>query len=158
MKGKWVEHPGVYDVLFRRGGKHNNHFGNVEFQQIMFSKLTAYNSTNNHFEKRRLRDDVIRLVKESNNNGSNASIVGGGGRFLEYDKECGCWTEITNVTEIHNKIIPAINDLNRTVAAKRNQQKSKCCTGNKFLGQDGPSYHADTTGETCSTKRRKLDS
>jgi len=124
----WIEHPRVNDVLFRRGGN-SNHFGNLEFQQIMFSKLQSYNSTNSHMDKRQIREKIIRLVQDN------------GGRFLEFKKEYGGWMEITSMSDIHNKVIPAINDLNRTVAARENHQRSESDTRN-FLG---------------GSKRRKLD-
>lgn len=124
----FVEYPRVHDVLFRRGGYHNQ-FGNLLFQESMLTELPAYNAVHNHAEKRQIRQKII------------GSVAVRGGRFLEYNKDSGVWSEIRDSTSIHNKVISGINDLNRLVAARKDLQESRCDT-DKFLGD---------------SKRRKVD-
>ena len=123
----FVEHPAVHDVLFRRGGN-NSHFGNLLFQEILLNEIHAYNTLHNHSEKRRIRDRIINHVTTTH-----------GGRFLEYDKQFGVWWEMTDAASVHNKIISAINDLTRMLAAKKQLQENGCDT-HQFL-----------------SKRRKID-
>lgn len=124
----FVEHPGVYDVLFRRGGN-NSQFGNLLFQESMLKELSAYNSVHNHFEKRQIRDRIIQSIKSK------------GGRFLEFNKDAGVWIEILDETVVHNKVISAINDLFRMIAARDHAQRNDCDT-EMFLSE---------------AKRRKVD-
>jgi hypothetical protein len=101
----FIEHPGVFDVLFRRG-RYTYHYGNLLFQEAMLTELSAYDAVHSHPEKRRIRENIIQSVKVK------------GGRFLEYNKNVGVWNEIMDMTLIHNKVISAINDLNRMIAAR----------------------------------------
>jgi hypothetical protein len=123
----FVENPGVFDVLFRRGG-FTYHYGNLLFQESMLAELSAYDAVHSHPEKRRIRDRIIQSVKAK------------GGHFLEYNKDVGVWNEITDLTLVHNKVISALNDLNRMIAARDHLQQN----------------HSDTERFLNGAKRRKV--
>ncbi|KAG7348527.1 hypothetical protein IV203_017232 [Nitzschia inconspicua] len=117
----FVQYPGVHDVLFRRGGIHSQ-VGNILFQESMLRELSAYNAAHHHSEKREIRERIINAIEIK------------GGRFLEYNKDFGVWTEIIDPIVIHNKVVSAINDLHRMVSAKKHLQESRCDTED-FLGE-----------------------
>lgn len=124
----FVEHPGVFDVLFRRGG-YSYHYGNLLFQEAMLTELSDYDAVHSHPEKRRIREKIIQSIKAKD------------GRFLEYNKDDGVWNEIIDLTLVHNKVISAINDLNRMISARYHLQQ----------------IQSDTESFLNSTKRRKID-
>ncbi|KAG7373941.1 hypothetical protein IV203_013036 [Nitzschia inconspicua] len=110
-------HPGVYDVLFSRGGN-SSHFGNMEFRQIIASRIEAYNSGGRK-ERTTIRHDIIRMVHRK------------GGRFLMMQSD-GWWVELSNEKLVMEKVTNAIYDFNRKAVAKERRQESSSVT-TKFL-------------------------
>ncbi|KAL3920453.1 MAG: hypothetical protein SGILL_003258 [Bacillariaceae sp.] len=132
----WVNYPGLNDVLFRRGGI-STHYGNVSFQEAMYTKLDAYNSAGGYAEKRRIREEIIQKVQTK------------GGRWLEYNTTYGCWTNIEDMSAIHSKIINAINDFNRAISARRHHQSNTA--GTESVLSKGKRRKLDENGCICST-------
>ena len=123
----WEQYPLLNDVLFRRGGI-STHYGNITFQELMLANLDDYNAATSYAEKRSIRDIII------------SAVQGHQGRFLEYNTTYGCWAKIDDMSVIHNKVINAINDLNRAISARRQHQSNRSDT-ESFL----------------TNKRRKVD-
>jgi hypothetical protein len=115
----WVLHPGVYDVLFSKGGN-RRHQGNLNFHCIMELKMDAYNSKSSRKEGKLIREEMIRMVNEK------------GGRFLELNKDGGYWTEITGLEALHAKINTSMRDHNRRLVARGMQQSLESETS-RFL-------------------------
>jgi hypothetical protein len=117
-----VLHPGPCDVLFSRGGN-ARHQGNLEFHRIIDGHIPIYSTTCCRKEKRRIRDEIVSVVRSRN------------GRFLELSQNARWWVEIVDQDAIHSKVTSAINDQRRTMKARQNRQKSDSDTQN-FLGNN----------------------
>mmetsp|Transcript_10571 Transcript_10571/g.19376 ORF Transcript_10571/g.19376 Transcript_10571/m.19376 type:complete len:196 (+) Transcript_10571:135-722(+) len=115
----WVTHPGLYDVLFSKGGN-THHEGNLDFQQLMESKMSAYNCRQSRKEGKLIREEIIRLVYQRR------------GRFLELNRKGGWWVEIKSMDVLHSKINTSMYDHNRRMIARENRQKVSSSTV-KFL-------------------------
>jgi hypothetical protein len=90
---EWIDIPGVNDVLFQMGGSRSHHYGNVEFEYIVQSKLGAYSGARDNKERKEIRNQVIDYVRSR------------GGRFLETNRTLeGRWLEITDVESLHDKL------------------------------------------------------
>jgi hypothetical protein len=113
-----IFHPAPRDVLFSRGGNARHH-GNMEFHQIMDSKVHEYNTTSNRKEKRHIRDCIIDAVQARQ------------GRFLEMTREL-FWVEIVDREVLHGKVTTALSDHGRTMKARENRQRNMSDT-EKFL-------------------------
>ena len=87
--------------------------------------------------KERVREEVIRTVKSR------------GGRFLEYHKDTGLWTEIHDNKVLHDKIYSGFYDHKKRLDARQETQATSCVTST-FL-KDGGTFIVD------GGKRRKLD-
>jgi hypothetical protein len=114
-----VFHPGVNDVLFNRGGN-TDHYGNLEFHQIIESKLDAYLGAIDGTTRTSIRDEVIASVRRRN------------GRFLQMTK-LGWWEEITNPKGITDKVTKALYDLKRKRDALKYCQEEESTNAAAFL-------------------------
>jgi hypothetical protein len=89
----WIMIPEANDVLFRSGGGYSQHYGNLEFELIVESKLPAYCATKDRKVKRDIREEVVNAVRSR------------GGRFLEISKEHKCrWLEVADMDALQNKL------------------------------------------------------
>jgi hypothetical protein len=149
--GSIIVHPGIHDVLIAKGGK-CNHWGNIDFQCLMGIHQNEYKDLPKRSPRRgEIRDELILAVHER------------GGRFLELDSEIvsngshnkspkkrtdsgDWWREITDRSDLDDRIKTAMYDYIRRLEAKRNIQRNKSGTV-KFSGLDGT---------TMNNKRRRL--
>jgi hypothetical protein len=127
-----ILHPGSYDVLFSKGGN-ARHQGNMDFHQVMESRIDIYNATTNRKEKRWIREEIIAAVQLRK------------GRFFEMSPNGCWWVEILDKDVIHSKVTSAINDHTRTMRARRNRQKTQSDT-QKFLD---PNKRRKVVGNAC---------
>ena len=131
----FITHPGSNDVLFLKGGKSNQHQGNLRCQQLVESKLQAYYSKPNRTEGKVIRDEIIHTIREEN------------GRFLELDREGGWWVEITDENVLHTKISTMVYYYNKRLTAKARQQTSKSDTV-RFLAEGGNNKLSDPSASS----------
>lgn len=119
---QWIEHPGVNDVLFRRGGQPKKQ-GNIEFTAVLELKMQDYYS-NDACSKERVRAEVIDTVEAK------------GGRFLEYNRETGLWIQIQDQHVLNEKVHSAFYDHKRRVESKKDRQTMDCETSEFLLDTD----------------------
>lgn len=116
-------HPGVNDVLFSRGGN-ASHFGNLEFQQMILSRIDAYNEGGRK-ERTAIRNEMIQLVHEK------------GCRFLTLQTD-GWWVELANEKLLMEKVTNAVYDCNRKAMAKGRRQEARSETTQFLDGNKRP--------------------
>ena len=80
-----ITKPDINDVLFGRGGKINDHPGNIQFRSIVEQCKYNYTQLRSKREKRRIALEVIDQIRSL------------GGKFLECDTSSGCWFEQSKV-------------------------------------------------------------
>ena len=108
-----IFHPRVNDVLFSRGGN-TTHFGNVEYNQILTSKIEQYNAESERRVRGEIRDSIIDEVFHDQK-----------GRFLQSAPDDGWWMEITDIRLLRDKVSNSLYDYNRKESARKNRQESK---------------------------------
>jgi hypothetical protein len=118
-------HPGVYDVLFSRGGN-ASHFGNMEFRQIIASRIEAYNAGGRKV-RTALRNQMIAAVHDK------------GGRFLMLQAD-GWWIDMVNEKTLMEKVTNAVYDFNRRSVAQGRRME----------------YKSETTQFLDGNKRRRI--
>lgn len=132
-------HPGMYDVLFSRGGN-VSHFGNMEFRLIIQSRIEAYNSGGRK-ERAKIREEMIALIREK------------GGRILMSQTD-GWWVELSNEKAVMEKVTNAVYDFNRKSMAKGRQQESKSETTQFLSNNKRRKIGALENGKICETNER----
>jgi hypothetical protein len=139
--------PGVYDVLFSKGGNKNHH-GNHEFKCII-ETLLSQERYQNMFPKNRkdrrivdrgqreaIRYDILRQVKARN------------GRFLALNKG-GWWTELPlDSDDLTEKIATSVYDHFKRLEARRKQRKTKSDTGD-FMDSPLRQMYLKNSHEKC---------
>jgi hypothetical protein len=129
----WIFIPEINDVLFRGGSGTTHHYGNLEFESIVESKLSAYDATTDRKVKRDIRTEVIDAIRSR------------GGRFLEASKEHkSVWVEITQVDALQSKLYAFFYQHKKRLESRATQQSSQSETLS-FLG-------------SSQSKRRRIDS
>lgn len=114
-----IAHPNLEDVLFCRGGA-PNHKGTAEMHRLVSSLSIKHRDASSHKEKRDIREQAIKMVKDRN------------GRFLETSADGKWWVEITNMEDLHRKIAMLCYNSNRKVKAM-GKQKANDSSTIKFL-------------------------
>ena len=119
--------PGVYDVLFAKGGQQNHH-GNHEFKCIIESLLSK-EQYQNMFSNRKDRRTVDRAQREAIRHDVILQVKARNGRFLVLD-EGGWWNELAlDSGELSEKIATSVYDHHKRLEARKKQKKSKSDTG-----------------------------
>jgi hypothetical protein len=127
----WIFIPETNDVLFRPGSGNPHHFGNLEFEIIVESKLSAYYATTDSEVKRDIRQEVLDAIKSR------------GGRFLEICKEHKYrWVEVSDTEALQNKLYSFFYQHKKRLDSRSKQLNSSSETSS-FLH--------------CESKRRKVE-
>jgi hypothetical protein len=133
-----IVHPNLEDVLFCRGGA-PNHKGTAEMHRLVSSLSIQHRDTSSHKEKREIREQAIKIIKERN------------GRFLETSSDGKWWEEITSMEDLHRKIAMLCYNSNRKVKAMGKQKENDSST-TKFLESNKRQKfgdHDDQCGGGC---------
>jgi hypothetical protein len=122
-RSSMIECPSLNDVIFRSGKSYMSHPGNMMFRGIVENHINEHNSATQD-RKKKLTWEVIEEVESK------------GGRFLEYDRGLGTWTELTDRGQVRQKIATYFKEYRRKVRAHQRVQMTQCST-HEFEGQDG---------------------
>ena len=117
------ECPGLNDVLFRRAGSCLAHPGNALFKNLLESKKEEHMNSN-QTEKRDIAWSIVDDIEKRN------------GRFFKWNTKETYWMQITDRSEIRQKVAMSIRDFNRQTKAVQNYQSTKSST-DAFEHQDG---------------------
>lgn len=109
------ECPGMNDVLFRRAGSCKEHPGNSAFKNFIESKKDEHGNAN-QIEKKLITMSVVQMVQRRK------------GRFFKWSTAHTCWLQITDYTEMRQKVAMTIRDFNRQSKAAQNRQSTKSST------------------------------
>jgi len=82
--GGTVKFPSENDVLSGRGGRINNHTGNVRFRKLVAAEKLKYLSIHKKMDKAMIAVDIVEKIR----------ILEPPGRFLKQDPDSLCWYEI----------------------------------------------------------------
>jgi hypothetical protein len=94
MTERFVECPGSYDVIFRKGKSYGYHLGNsVFFKNLMESTFREYRSYTTQHEKVQLTWRIVHEVVERRK-----------GRFLDWDRSQNMWIHITDKQKMREKV------------------------------------------------------
>jgi hypothetical protein len=94
MIERFVECPGSYDVIFRKGKSYGYHLGNsVFFKNLMESTFREYRSYTTQHEKVQLTWRIVHEVVERRK-----------GRFLDWDRSQNMWIHITDKQKMREKV------------------------------------------------------
>jgi hypothetical protein len=118
-----IECPLLNDVIFRSGKSYLSHPGNANFRGLIEQYINAHNEASQD-KKIKITWQVIEEVESKS------------GRFLEYDKGLGTWTELTNRSAVRHKIATYFKEYRRKLKAQHKTQISHSST-HKFEQQDG---------------------
>ena len=103
--------PSKHDVVFGKGHKNQNRPGNMRYRLVIDMHLDRYsNARSIQAMKRRIFDDVIKVIKEDSK-----------GRFLKPAASGHGWEEVTDTVEIRNKVSASF----RQHYAKKQEQLRK---------------------------------
>jgi hypothetical protein len=122
-RSSMIECPSLNDVIFRSGKSYMSHPGNMMFRGLIEQHIEEHNSATQD-RKKSLTWQVIDEVELK------------GGRFLEYDRALGTWTELTDRGAIRHKIATYFKEFRRKIKAHQQIQTSQSST-KEFEGQDG---------------------
>jgi len=87
------------DVLCGRGGKANNHPGNIRFRELVRRQKPVYSTVRFKREKGIISDNIISTIKR----------LDPPGRFLRYDSKKDNWVEIS-ITKMKRKTAQALRE------------------------------------------------
>jgi hypothetical protein len=118
-----IECPLLNDVIFRSGKSYLSHPGNANFRGLIEQYISAHNEASQD-KKIKITWQVIEEVESKS------------GRFLEYDKGLGTWTELTNRSAVRHKIATYFKEYRRKLKAQHKTQISHSST-HQFVQQDG---------------------
>lgn len=118
-----IECPSLHDVIFRSGKSYMSHPGNMMFRELIEHHINEHNVATQD-RKKNLTWQVIEEVENK------------GGRFLEYDRDVGTWTELTDRSVIRHKIATYFKEFRRKVKAQKQIQMVDSSTSD-FQAQDG---------------------
>ena len=110
-----IECPSLNDVIFRSGKSYMSHPGNMMFRELIEQHMDEHNRANQE-TKKKLTWQVIDEVELK------------GGRFLEYSKHLGTWTELHDRAVIRHKIATYFKELRRKMKASNRVQMSSSST------------------------------
>ncbi|KAG7369266.1 hypothetical protein IV203_032009 [Nitzschia inconspicua] len=131
---KWILIPETNDVLFRGGSGNIYHYGNLEFELLVESKLPAYEGSKDRKVKKAVRAEVIDAVRS------------GGGRFLEMNKEHrNVWVEVSDMEALHNKLYAFFYQHKKRLESRATRQNSDSETL-QFLESQTKRPRTDTLG------------
>lgn len=118
-----IECPLLNDVIFRSGKSYLSHPGNANFRGLIEQYISAHNEASQD-KKIKITWQVIEEVESKS------------GRFLEYDKGLGTWTELTNRGAVRHKIATYFKEYRRKLKAQHKIQICQSST-HQFVQQDG---------------------
>ncbi len=118
-----VECPSLHDVIFRPGKSYMSHPGNMMFRELIEKHISEHNGATQE-RKKNLTWQVIGEVETK------------GGRFLEYSRDLGTWTEMTDRNAVRHKIATYFKEFRRKVKAQQQLQMNQSST-HDFEAQDG---------------------
>ncbi|KAL3922347.1 MAG: hypothetical protein SGILL_002257 [Bacillariaceae sp.] len=119
--------PGVFDVLFSKGGNQHHH-GNHEFKCAIES-LLYQERYQNMFVSRKDRRIVDRSQREAIRQELITEVHARNGRFLALD-EGGWWVELpSDSPDLLDKIATSVYDHHKRLEARKKQKKNKSDTG-----------------------------
>jgi len=118
-----IECPSLHDVIFRSGKSYMSHPGNMMFRGLIEHHIFEHNIATQD-RKKNLTWQVIEEVEMK------------GGRFLEYNRSLGTWTELTDRAAVRHKIATYFKEFRRKVKAQQQIQINQCST-HEFEAQDG---------------------
>ncbi|KAG7374793.1 hypothetical protein IV203_013888 [Nitzschia inconspicua] len=121
-----IECPGLQDVIFRSGNKvYMFHPGNLLFRNLVEANFEEHENAQTQSEK---ADITRRVIKEI--------LVERRGRFVVWDKGAGWYTELTNESQIREKVAVYIREFKKRIRAMDNRQVSESST-EKFQLHNG---------------------
>ena len=118
-----IECPCLHDVIFRSGKSYMSHPGNMLFRGLIEHHIYEHNMATQD-RKKKLTWQVIEEVEMK------------GGRFLEYNRSLGTWTELTDRAAVRHKIATYFKEFRRKVKAQQQIQINQSST-HEFEAQDG---------------------
>lgn len=121
--GCMIECPSLNDVIFRSGKSYMSHPGNMMFRELIEHHIDEHNIATQD-RKKNLTWQVIEEVEIK------------GGRFLEYNRNLGTWTELTDRSAIRHKIATYFKEFRRKIKAQKQIQMNQSST-HEFEAQDG---------------------
>lgn len=118
-----IECPSLHDVIFRPGKSYMSHPGNMMFRELIEKHIHEHNAATQE-RKKNLTWQVIDEVETK------------GGRFLEYNRSLGTWTELNDRNTVRHKIATYFKEYRRKVKAQQQLQTYQSST-HDFEAQDG---------------------
>lgn len=118
-----IECPSLHDVIFRPGKSYMSHPGNMMFRELIEKHINEHNGATQE-RKKNLTWQVIDEVETK------------GGRFLEYNRSLGTWTELNDRNTVRHKIATYFKEYRRKVKAQQQLQTNQSST-HYFEAQDG---------------------
>ena len=118
-----IECPSLNDVIFRSGKSYMSHPGNMMFRGLIEKHLKEHNAATQD-RKKKITWQVVDEVEMI------------GGRFLQYDRGLGTWTELTDRSVFRHKIATYFNNYRRKQTAHQQTQMNQSNT-HKFEAQYG---------------------
>ncbi len=122
-RSSMIECPSLYDVIFRSGKSYMSHPGNMMFRELIEHHINEHNKASQD-RKKNLTWQVIEEVETK------------GGRFLEFNRSLGTWTELTDRAAVRHKIATYFKEFRRKMKAQQQIQMNPSST-HDFEAQDG---------------------
>eukprot|EP00531_Pseudo-nitzschia_arenysensis_P018551 CAMPEP_0116123638 /NCGR_PEP_ID=MMETSP0329-20121206/4852_1 /TAXON_ID=697910 /ORGANISM="Pseudo-nitzschia arenysensis, Strain B593" /LENGTH=593 /DNA_ID=CAMNT_0003617561 /DNA_START=203 /DNA_END=1984 /DNA_ORIENTATION=+ len=122
-RSSMIECPSLHDVIFRSGKSYMSHPGNMMFRELIEHHINEHNMASQD-RKKNLTWQVIEEVETK------------GGRFLEFNRSLGTWTELTDRAAVRHKIATYFKEFRRKVKARQQIQMNSSST-HEFEAQDG---------------------
>jgi hypothetical protein len=140
---RYVDCPLSTDVVIRNGTASLTHPGNAYFRQIIATNYRQHSEAVTANEKVALTWAIVDQVTQN-------------GRFLEWDRQRGCWMTITDRSQMRLKVALTMRDFKKVVQAANLSQAIASSTykferqdGGKRKREDGPSDTVTTCGNCC---------
>lgn len=133
-----IECPSLNDVIFRPGKSYLSHPGNMTLRELIEQRIEEHNIANQD-RKLNLTWEVINQVETK------------GGRFLEYSRSLGTWTELNDRSMIRRKIASYFKEFRRKIKASYEFQMSKSSI-DKFGAQDDTPRRKKRKRLTCPSE------
>lgn len=137
-----IECPSLNDVIFRSGKSYMSHPGNMMFRELIEQHIDEHNVATQD-RKKNLTWQVIDEVEMK------------GGRFLEYNRSLGTWTELCDRNLVRHKIATYFKEFRRKMRAYRQVQMNQSST-DEFKEQDGRRRKRSRMPDSCFSKRSSL--
>ncbi|KAL3907286.1 MAG: hypothetical protein SGILL_008936, partial [Bacillariaceae sp.] len=131
---EYIDCPMTTDVVFRNGTAAMSHVGNAKFRELVATHFQDHSRATSAQAKTEISWRIANKVLAN-------------GRFLEWDRSVGCWTPMTDRSQIRLKVAVTLRDFKKVAGFTLNQQVSSSAT-DKFMNPDWRHKKRQKLGET----------